>query len=168
MEVGMEHWAIVLSAISALFAAVAALANLGQAQRASQANEVNVYLSMLKEYRSEEMREAISTMASLFRMQNGAVAEWYRAEALKDPQNAEKLYNTARVITSYFVHCAKLFETGFISKKVFENIISHPGINIFYQVATPLTLARNPKNDVRIYAPFLKRFVGQHGDGIIY
>jgi hypothetical protein len=164
----MEFWALGLSAVSAFFAAVAALANLAQAKKASQANEVNVYLGLLKEYRSEEMREALASMAKLYRDNAGNVVVWYTMEIQRNPENAQRLYGIARVITSYFVYCAKMYEAGFISKKTFRAIIFHPGINIFYQVAGPLSLAKYPHHDANVYVPILKSFVDKHGDGRIY
>ncbi len=164
----MESWAFGLSAISAFFAAIAAIANLGQARKASQANEVNIYIALLKQYGTNEMREAIATMAKLFKQQNGRIVEWYAGEYQRNPQSAENLYKMARPIVSHFVHCAILFESGLISKKLLREIISTPGLNVFYQVAVPLTLAGNPHNDVKNYMSVLKRCVDKHGDGLIY
>jgi hypothetical protein len=162
----MENWAIVLSALSALFAAIAAGANLGQARKASQANEVNVYLGMLQEYRSEEMRVVLSNLASFWRESGGNICEYFKEETTKNPERATTLHEEARKLTSYFVNSARLFEGGFVSRRTLEFLISHPGLNVFYEVAAPLRLAKNPRDDVATYIPLLKSIVESHGDGI--
>jgi hypothetical protein len=48
-------------------AAIAAIANLRQSQKAAQGNDVNIYLTMLNHYHSEEMRKANIILSAFWR-----------------------------------------------------------------------------------------------------
>ena len=160
----MENLAIWLSAISAFFAAIAALANLGQARRASQGNEVNVYLAMVERYSTEEMRKALIALAHLWLDSNGNIS----SEEVKTWLNSEDLKRYSRVVNSYFINCARLYEAGLISRKLFRILIYYPGLNIFYQVSVPIGLMGNPHHNAGSYVPILKSVAKSHGNGKIY
>jgi len=162
----MDKIALSIAVLSALFAALAALANLQQARKTSHANEVQVYLGLSDHYGSQEMRTAISSLASFWRDNKENVSEAFRLEVENNPENASKLRGYCRLISSYFVDAARLYEAGFISQKLFKLLISHPGLNVFYEVAVPINLTKNIHHNSGKYISMLKEAVPRHGEGI--
>lgn len=166
-----EHvvWTFELAAISAFFAAAAAMANLIQAFRAAQSNEVTVYLQMMEEYASADMRGAISELSKFWREQRetgDSVAEAFTKLSAADPGAASKLRGHCRLISNYFTNAARLREAKLVSPRMLKLLITHPGLNTFYDVAVPINLSKNPHHNSEKYAQMLRRVVTKHGNGI--
>lgn len=165
----MEATALYVAAASALFSALAAGATFFQASKASEANEVSVYLSMLDVYGASEMRTAIANLAAFRRSlldREVDVGTAFQELASEDPDAATALRGYSRQLSAYFVNAARLQEGGLISRKLLRLLISHPGLNVFYEVAVPINLSKNPHHNSGRYARILKHVVIQHGDGI--
>jgi hypothetical protein len=167
MEPELHTWALALTAISAICAAAAALASLLQARRSAQGNEVNVYLTLMREYGSKEMRESIAELARFRRERDGqAIADALVNELSLNPKRASELKGHARALSAFFVNAARLHEGNFISRKLLVSLISRPGLNVFYEVAVPINLAKNPRHTSGDYVAALKKVVPGHGGGI--
>jgi len=165
----MQNWIFALMALTAVFAAVAAVANLFQAARSAQANEVNVYIEMQRVYSSEEMRTAILELALFWRTHKdrfSSMGHAYGAEAKDDPKNAKILHGYSRLLSSYFVNAARLYETGLVSRKLLRALISQSGLNVFYDVAIPINRVENEYHNSGEYESLLRQVVPKHGAGI--
>lgn len=165
----METWPLALAAFSAFFASVAAVASLLQARRAAQSNEVNVYLAMSDEYRSDEMRTAISCLANFWREQNeaqGDVVSAFKVLMEQNPRAASEVRGQCRLLSGYFVDAARLYKGRFISPNIFKLMIAHPGLNVFYEVAVPINRYKNPHHNSVKYAPVIRSVLEKHGSGI--
>ena len=165
----MQNWIFALMALTAVFAAVAAVANLFQAKRSAEANEVNVYIEMQKVYSSEAMRTAILELALFWRThkdRSSSIADTYGAETKSAPENAKTLHGYSRLLSSYFVNAARLYETGLISRKLLRALISQSGLNVFYVVAIPINRFENEYHNSSEYESLLRGIVPRHGAGI--
>lgn len=164
----MDSWAFELAALSAFFAAAAAVANLIQALKTAQSNEVTVYLTMMEEYGSAEMRAAISALGKFWRTQKETTDDVARAFAslmTTDPDAAATLRGHCRTISAYFANAARLREAKLISPRMLKLLIRHPGLNVFYDVAVPINLIKNAHHNSGTYARMLKHVVERHGTG---
>ncbi len=165
----MNDWLFDLTALTALFAAFAALANSVQARRAQQSNNVGVYLGMMKEYGSPEMRDAIAALAAFWREHRAAqpdIMEAFRDYAQTDPEGATILRGHCRLVSAYFVNAARLYEAGLIPRTLLILLISHPGLNVFYEVAVPVNLAKSADHNSGRHVRVLQEVVAKHGAGI--
>jgi hypothetical protein len=162
----MDNLAVWLSAISAFFAAMAALANLRQAGKAAEGNQVQVYLAMFNKYGAPEMRNSVLALVDFWEKHHKDVGSAFRQELSHNRENALNIRGHSRVITFYFLHAAKLYEAGTISKKLLKLMITYPGLNVFYDVAVPINLAENPRHESRKYAAALKAVVPKYGEGM--
>jgi hypothetical protein len=163
----MDSLASIAAAVSAFFAAIAAAGSFYQAYKAAESNEVNVYLNMLDAYGSASMRNTISSLAAFWRTHQGSdVGQAFLDLLARDPEAARVLRGHSRDLSTYFVNAARLFEGQLISKRLLRLLISHPGLNVFYDVAVPINLSRNPHHNSGRYAKILKHVVVQHGDGV--
>lgn len=164
----MDGWLAGLTIATALFTAIAALANSIQARKAAQANNVSVYLEMLKDYGSPAMREAISSLAAFWRARRSEypnVADAYRAYIRTHADGDRVLRGHSRLLSAYFVNIARLYEAKVISRQFTELLIAHPGLNVFYDVAVPINLEKNPHHNSGKYATLLKQVLPKHGAG---
>lgn len=156
------------AAVSAGAAAIAAGANWLQSRHAARANSVTVYLEMMKEYTSPEMRTAISDLATFWeRLERGqSVADAYRDLSTHKPERAAELRGMSRMASYYFVNAAKLFEAKMIDEALLKLLVTQSGLNVFYDVAVPINLVRNPNDNSSRYAQLLKTVVPVHGSGL--
>ena len=136
------------AAISAAFAAVAALANLWIARRATKSNEVNIFLEFSDRYRDPKIRDAVKTLAEFWRSNKdaGVAHAWLELKHSNDAQ-ADEISSASRILGGYFLHAAQLYNLRLVSKPVVRELISRPGLNIFYEVVAPITLAQQPSDN---------------------
>ncbi|HRK64014.1 MAG TPA: hypothetical protein PLN53_06425 [Terricaulis sp.] len=157
------------AAVSAVASAVAALTSLFQARRAAQANEVSVYLRLMEDYGSQEMRDALLFLGQFWRERretfSDAGSAWVQELEANEPY-AREARRHARLVSNYFGSAARLFEMGFISSKLLRLLISRPGLNIYYDIVAPINIRRSPKGHTDHYVRLLKRQVRQYGDGL--
>jgi hypothetical protein len=114
------------------------------------------------------MRVALSSLAKFWIDNNGKVSEALSAETYENPEDAKVIRGYLRLVSSYFVNSARLFEAGLISRKLLRLLIAHPGLNVFYEVVVPMSLTKNPHHNSGTYVHLLKRIAKRHGDGKIY
>lgn len=159
--------ALSVAAISALFAALAAGASFFQARKAAQANEVSAFLQMQREYGDASMRAAVSQLAKFWRDNlPEAVDSAFARLSKNDPARASELRGHSRLLSAYFTNIARLREVNLISRRLAALMISHPGLNVFYDVAVPINRSRNAHHNSVRYAELLKHVVLKHGDGL--
>jgi hypothetical protein len=171
----VAHWANVFAAVSAIGAAVAAIASLQQTKQTAKATEATlkaanatVYLEMLNAYRAADMHAAIIALSDYWRPRRGNFPDAgvpFRQLETQDPAAAEALHGHARRVTVHFNAAYRLYQDGMVSPQTFRLLIYYPGLNVFYDVAAPIMLARNPSHDVDECVRVMKTVVGKYGNG---
>jgi hypothetical protein len=165
----MQDYVFALAAISALASAVAAMTSLVQARGATHANEVNVYLRLMEDYGSPAMQEALLALGRYWReRKEGAFAnagEAWLADSQRDEEVARTVRRHARVVSHFFSSAARMYEGGFISRKLLRLLISRPGLNVYYDVVAPINMRRSPKGETFSHIRTLKKVLPKYGDG---
>ncbi|MCX7358264.1 MAG: hypothetical protein NT015_09000 [Alphaproteobacteria bacterium] len=165
----MEDFVFMLAAVSAFASAVAALTSLAQARGTVQGNEVNVYLRLMEDYNAPSMREALYALGAFWRDHQSKFSEpgvaWLEMNS-SDPEKAKEVRGHARLVSNFFGSAARLYEAGFVSKRLFRLLILRPGLNVYYVIVAPINVVRSPNGETMHYLRVLKRVVPQYADGL--
>lgn len=153
--------------IANVVAAFFALASAYFAYRTIRENrnqkEIDIYLRFEFRYKSEKMKAALRELAKLQPDEKFA-AEWYRD--LKAGDSYARALDYCRTeVKTYFIDVIRMYQLGYASYKLTDNLLNRAGINIFFRIVEPMERQLNPENWPRKEFDEIRKIRNFHGVG---
>jgi hypothetical protein len=141
-----DAYSAAFAAATATGAMIAACASYFQARTSGKAYESVVYLTLAARYNSNEMREALNVLAAWRREhpEQDFADRW--ARLVNEGDAAAREANAARrLVDHYFIDMARLHRVGAIGRHMLDVLTDVHGLNVFYEIASPMTAALAPR-----------------------
>lgn len=155
---------LVLGAISALGVLGAAVAAWLSARATKRAAEAQLFSALYSEYGASDMLRALRILRA-WRSDQGDEfeVEWKRRLDRGDLQ-AQEVDGARRRVKHYFIHSLRLYEAGYVSKRLLKELGAVDGVNILYDIVEPLEYALNANYDHARFAR-LRKICGRARSG---
>ena len=120
---------------------------------------------MTDRYNQPEMQEALSALVLWYKANPVNFVELWIVERDSGKPEALQLEHHRRRIGRYFGDIARLYQSKMIDKRLAALVIDFPGLNVWYQIAVPMSSAYAQRSSRS--AAILKQILPQHGPGTI-
>lgn len=125
--------------IIATFAALAsALGTVLTLLRLRLSEQANFFLTMTARYNEPVMQEALSKLVQWYKENPRDFAERWASGMSSGAPEASTLDSYRRCVDRYFTDVSRLYQAGYIDKKLAALAINFAGLNVWYDVARPM------------------------------
>jgi hypothetical protein len=136
-------WVLYAPAVTAVAAAFAACFAAWNAWNARRASNANVLLNVLRDYRSEEVRQAIRRLQqfrSLSNHRDGFAADYAQRVEQHNP-DADELDGKRRLLSSFFNSIRALCENGLLDEDLAADALGRQTLEFAIETLGPLDAA---------------------------
>lgn len=148
--------------VAALAAAAAAIFTLMQARSAKATLQTQLFLAFGTRYSDPKMGEALTLLINYYKQHRDDFTDRWWQDFIQNKEEALKIEQARRLISTYFIDIARLYESKQINKRFCYLLLGHFGLDVYYNICRPMWL-KLYAHEYTDYAAILKTVRPSYG-----